>query len=270
MMLQNKEIPFEKIAELLNSFLNLKSLKDRYTVKVPELPDFCAELNKKILQEKNIFEKNILLKENLKKYFTKDINDNNKITLVNYIINTWGGIQKLRAGERQNLIFNDISSPKSKDIIISENAYISSRSKVFSFLNPKKYVICDSRVIFSLNWLLFIARTEKQLIQFKQLEIRNRVCKSYNLLYLFEKNNMQAACTIDNYDDYLDFIKTLTDEIKKTDKKWKLYFTEMLLFQIADDLVYGLPFLVRELLLKNNPDFSFENALEFLKKKNPK
>lgn len=272
-----------KIAEILNKFLELKSLKDRCTTKVPvKLPEFCEELNGEIENEENLFKKNKLLKEKLQKYFKSPDFEQNKLSLINYIINTWGGIQEIKEDEksgkkvnRKELIFDDIASVKQSSTDQIDNMgisgdYISSRSKVLSFLAPEKYVICDSRVIFSLNWLLFITRTKEQFVQFSKLEPRNKTCKAYSLSYLLEKYNLQTAEEKTRYREFIDVIKDLTDELKKKQGNvWEIYCTEMLLFQIADDLEYGIPCLVRELLLNKDAvnNFSYENAIELLKNK---
>lgn len=266
----------EKIAEILNKFLELKSLKDRCTTKVPELPAFCAELNGEIKKKENLFEQNKSLKENLKKYFNPPDFEQNKIELINYIVKTWGGIQGLK---NYRTIENDIATEKQYsakqstaqvDMNISKKECISSRSKVLSFLAPEEYVICDSRVIFSLNWLLFITRTKEQFVQFSKLEPRNKTCKAYSLSYLLEKYNLQLAEEKTRYKEFIDVIKALTDKLKeKQGDVWEIYCTEMLLFQIADDLEYGIPYLVRELLLNKDAvnNFSYENAIELLKSK---
>lgn len=286
----------EKIAEILNKFLELKSLKDRCTTRVPELPAFCEKLNRKIKaikkiekieengkekKKENLFEQNKLLKENLKECFNSPDFEQNKLRLVNYIINTWGGIQEIKEDEksgekhsRKKLIFDDIASVKQpsaeqstdqvKEMRISGD-YISSRSKVLSFLNPEEYVICDSRVIFSLNWLLFITGPKEQFVQFSKLEPRNKTCEIYSLSYLLEKYNLQPAEEKTQYKEFIEVIKALTDKLKeKQGDDWKIYCTEMLLFQIADDLEYGIPCLVRELLLNKDAvnNFSYENAIE--------
>ena len=287
----------EKIAEILNKFLELKSLKDRCTTRVPELPAFCEKLNRKIKaikkiekieengkekKKENLFEQNKLLKENLKECFNSPDFEQNKLSLINYIINTWGGIQEIKEDEksgkkvnRKELIFDDIASVKQSSTDQIDNMgisgdYISSRSKVLSFLAPEKYVICDSRVIFSLNWLLFITRTKEQFVQFSKLEPRNKTCKAYSLSYLLEKYNLQPAEEKTQYKEFIEVIKALTDKLKeKQGDDWKIYCTEMLLFQIADDLEYGIPCLVRELLLNKDAvnNFSYENAIELLKNK---
>ena len=265
-----------KIAEILNKFLELKSLKDRCTTKVPELPAFCAELNGEIENEENLFKKNKLLKEKLQKYFKSPDFEQNKIELINYIVKTWGGIQGLK---NYRTIEKDIASAKQVDMNISgRNTCIPSRSKVLSFLNPEEYVICDSRVIFSLNWLLFITRiktrTEEQFVQFSKLEPRNKTCEIYSLSYLLEKYNLQPAEEKTQYNDFIKVIEDLTVKLKEKLKEkqgddWKIYCTEMLLFQIADDLEYGIPCLVRELLLNKDAvnNFSYEDAIELLKSK---
>lgn len=282
-----------KIAEILNKFLELKSLKDRCTTKVPELPKFCEELNRKIKaikkiekieengkekKKENLFEQNKLLKENLKANLKECFNspdfEQNKLSLINYIINTWGGIQEIKEDEksgkkvnRKELIFSDIVSVNQYSTDQVDNMrisgdYISSRSKVLSFLKPEKYVICDSRVIFSLNWLLFIARTEEQFVQFSKLEPRNKTCEIYSLSYLLEKYNLQPAEEKTQYNDFIKVIEDLTVKLKEKLKEkqgddWKIYCTEMLLFQIADDLEYGIPCLVRELLLNKTQLITF-------------
>lgn len=295
-----------KIAEILNKFLELKSLKDRCTTEVPELPAFCEKmkesekskklkaLNKEIKENKenkknrkekkkeNLFEQNKSLKENLNECFKSPDFEQNKLSLINYIINTWGGIQEIKEDEksgkkvnRKELIFSDIvsvnqSSTDQVDNMKISGDYISSRSKVLSFLKPKEYVICDSRVIFSLNWLLFITRTEEHFVQFSKLEPRNKTCKAYSLSYLLEKYNLQPAEEKTRYDEFIEVIKALTDELKKKQGDvWEIYCTEMLLFQIADDLEYGIPCLIRELLLDKDAvkKFSYENAVELLKSK---
>ncbi|WP_296025184.1 hypothetical protein [uncultured Treponema sp.] len=141
-------------------------------------------------------------------------------------------------------------------------------------MKPEKYVICDSRVIFSLNWLLFIARTEEQFVQFSKLEPRNKTCKAYSLSYLLEKYNLQPAEEKTQYNDFIKVIEDLTVKLKEKLKEkqgddWKIYCTEMLLFQIADDLEYGIPCLIRELLLNKDAvnNFSSKNAFELLKSK---
>lgn len=290
-----------KIAEILNKFLELKSLKDRCTTRVPELPAFCEKLkeskesktlkeldkeikenkeNKKNRKEKkkeNLFEQNKSLKENLKECFKSPDFEQNKLSLINYIINTWGGIQEIKEDEksgkkvnRKELIFDDIASVKQSSTDQIDNMgisgdYISSRSKVLSFLAPEKYVICDSRVIFSLNWLLFITGPKEQFVQFSKLEPRNKTCEIYSLSYLLEKYNLQPAEEKTQYKEFIEVIKALTDKLKeKQGDDWKIYCTEMLLFQIADDLEYGIPCLVRELLLNKDAvnNFSYENAIE--------
>lgn len=286
----------EKIAEILNKFLELKSLKNRCTTRVPELPAFCEKLNRKIKaikkiekieengkekKKENLFEQNKLLKENLKECFNSPDFEQNKLSLINYIINTWGGIQEIKEDEksgkkvnRKELIFDDIASVKQPSTDQSTNQvdnmrisgdYIPSRSKVLSFLNPEEYVICDSRVIFSLNWLLFITGPKEQFVQFSKLEPRNKTCEIYSLSYLLEKYNLQPAEEKTQYKEFIEVIKALTDKLKeKQGDDWKIYCTEMLLFQIADDLEYGIPCLVRELLLNKDAvnNFSYENAIE--------
>lgn len=267
MSFKNKQI--KDLSKLLKLFLSMKDMEKRFNVKIPVLPDFCDENE---FSGKTDFTNNLKLKDFIKREFKKIKNDE-KMKMANWIVSDWGGLPAIQNGIRKNLIETDIEkffSDKSDkiEISLSKNEYVSPRSKVLSFMDPEKFAICDSRVIFSLNWLLFITR-DNELIQFHKLPTRNRICKAYSIEYIQKKfPELKKPTLLSDYSDVLDLLKKLTAEMKKSQKEWNLASTEMLLFQLADDLDKGLPYLIRESLLSSTGKkiFSLENSETILNK----
>ena len=260
----------QNIAKILKCFLSKKGgLEGWYDVKVPELPSCCSELKDKIKNTKTLYEKNILLKRELGKWLRK-ASDDKKTKIAKWIVDDWGGIALKDGTPVLNDILDDIRRGYEKNFDIRISDRIASRSKVLSFLNPKNYAICDSRVIFSLNWLLFLTRNGNSYCAFQILEPRNKILKSYSLRFLLEKHSeLGNAQTYHTYSEFCAFMKELTNEISETESNWKLYNTEMLLFAIADDLEAGIPFLIRELFISaaSLQNINAANVLKIFKPK---
>ncbi|SHI79540.1 hypothetical protein [Fibrobacter sp. UWP2] len=127
-------------------------------------------INEKINQVNSIPCKTIALKQKLKDVMLKDIIAQNEIgneeswnlysKFVKWVVVYWGGISFDVSKNKDKLcklwkrIKTDGNGDDYTDIIGFED--ISSLSKVASFLDEEKYAVYDSRVAFSLNWLLFI------------------------------------------------------------------------------------------------------------------
>ena len=259
----------QNIAKILKCFPSKKGgLEGWYDVKVPELPA-CLKKENIFNDNDSNFTKNIKLKQNLWKQLTK-ASDVKKKVIAKWIVDDWGGIALKDGTPVLNVILDDIRRGYEKNFDIRISDRISSRSKVLSFLNPKKYAICDSRVIFSLNWLLFLTRNGNLCCAFQKLEPRNKILKSYSLRFLLEKHSeLGNAQTYHTYSEFCAFMKELTNEISETESNWKLYNTEMLLFAIADDLEAGIPFLIRELFI-SAASLQNINAVNVLKIFKPK
>jgi hypothetical protein len=106
-----------------------------------------TELNSLTIE--NIFEREIKLKKLISKKLNelKLKNDPNFYVLANWIVVKWGGI-------KSNLSKNDIDTFLNSEKPKFER--IASTSKVGSFLYPNSHIIYDSRVAYSLNWILLI------------------------------------------------------------------------------------------------------------------
>jgi hypothetical protein len=110
---------------------------------------FTIEEQNQLEQSINAFEENVLLKEIVSK---KIESKENKIEYYNWVVKKWGGIPKFNKSiEFINYFFKEINT----GIIGYKNySIISSLSKIAAFTSPEEYFIYDSRVAFTLNWLL--------------------------------------------------------------------------------------------------------------------
>ena len=142
---------------------------------------------------------------------------------------------------------------------------ISSWSKIASFKDLSKYVIYDSRVIYSLNWIIFkynkkYNKTEKY---FFQPSGRNKLLTLLPVDSIINFGNIECLKVHSKGDDIFGDIyfqksecylkmceltknlnKLIFKDIKIQIKDMKIqaenypFFTEILLFQIADDIIF--------------------------------
>jgi hypothetical protein len=135
---------------------------------------------------------------------------------------------------------------------------IASSSKIGAFMFPEDLIIYDSRVAYSLNWILLTTGEEKDF--FPIPEGRNSKMMAFDMnvlirLKLKEKyrpsdtssDNKKLISKIDNKVYYLkktayqklnDLIKEVHVLLWEDDCPKELYYTEMLLFSIADKQIY--------------------------------
>jgi len=268
----------KKIAELLKLFYEKKNLNERYTAKVPELPDFLKCLDTEINAQKTSYEKNIVLKEKLHNKIKEKLSVNDKENIkdiVLWIIRDWGGICKVNKNSENkntvvNVVINDVKRIFKDEEITFDNIFIKSpipsRSKVLSFLYPETCVICDSRVVFTLNRLLEITSDNKNTIYIKPLPSRNTIL-SDAIKNMNERIKKQENITLINlYSDFCESIKLITTCLNE--KEWKLYKTEMLLFTLANDRINGID--INWLWKELGEQINFEQAKKILKKNSPK
>lgn len=185
---------------------------------------------------KNIFIKNLRLKELIEikangLYTSTDLNF--------WIINKWGGIETFKKNERNIEKIKEYSNQLNKSKL-NEDTFgtISSLSKLSSFIEPEKYVIYDSRVIYTINWLILTSQPsvfkffpipsgrKKMLLDFDMETIINLIhLGSYDKKELYY-NNSEA------YFEFCKLIKSLNKSVFD-DQTYKPYRLEMLLFTIA-------------------------------------
>ena len=198
-------------------------LKKEYKWKQPLPDDFPKNLRKEFEKQTTLYEKNIFLKENLSNLLEKDTD----LELHYWIVRKWGGIIRFQQNEKNN---KKIITFK-KELLenkLSRNSFstISSLSKIASFLNPKKYVIYDSRVTYSLNYLLLISGENKF---FPFVKGRNSTLNEYEYSKKLKNNKSYTFYKRESaYHIYCNLILELSKIFN--DKPYNL---EMLLFTIA-------------------------------------
>lgn len=242
---------------------------EKFKSRLPELYKWNANITRlvelEILTNQQIEELDQLtpyLKEiQLKKIVGKKLNEYLETNSVEFnklciwIIKDWGGIKAVKREETIGLLeeYLRVEKPKFNRI--------ASTSKVGAYLYPQKNIIYDSRVAYSLNWIILSKNAGN--LYFPIPEGRNSKMKAFDLNVLirlkhisnFKINNISAL-------DYKNFINKADSnlfinkdlayfELNKLvrdihNKLWKdeveklenLYHTEMLLFAIADREIF--------------------------------
>ncbi len=178
--------------------------------------------------EATSYQKNVYLKS----YFHRVISKDHDLKSHYWAIQKWGRIGSFKENEKNNLRIRKFIEEISKGKL-TKNSFncISSLSKVASFIEPDKYVIYDSRVIYSLNWLLFNYSTEKSL--FPQPTGRSASLAKYDIQTIFRLTKEQLVYrTHENaYHEYCSLVRQLTPLV--FDVNSKPFKLEMLLFMIA-------------------------------------
>jgi hypothetical protein len=202
----------------------------------------------------NIFDREIKLKKLISNKISelKSKNDINFYVLANWIIVKWGNISSECPNEA---IDNFLHSEKP----VFDR--IASTSKVGAFLYPNKYIIYDSRVAYSLNWIILSNKAGSHFFQIPSgrnskmnafdLDVLIRLFSISNYIpnKIEDLNNKKFISNKDKLkyiakDDSYYYLRNLIIEINK--ELWKgnlerennLYYTEMLLFAIADKEIY--------------------------------
>lgn len=226
----------------IDRLVELQTLTEKQVIEINALTAYEKELQlKKIVGQKL----NTTLKSN------PDLFD--KLCL--WVIKEWGGITTASDTDTLNII---------KDFLKQEKPSfrrIASSSKVGAYLYPDRNVIYDSRVAYSLNWIILSNNAGQR--YFPIPEGRNSKMSAFDLNVLIRLKNISLYKPTDIRQlDQRFFVKNLDEElfINKNDayfelnnlvkqinqKLWKgdkekeqnLYFTEMLLFSIADREVF--------------------------------
>lgn len=217
------------------------------------------------LNQLSPFERELKLKSLIGKELNAARGNNDPLfkDLCLWIIKDWGGI----LNGSQNVIFyyvNDFLSRKNPKFY-----RISSTSKVCAYLYPDKNVIYDSRVVYSLNWII-LSQTAGR-FYFPIPESRNSRLTAFDISVLIRLKNIinYQPSGIKKFHDrqfikycdsclfipekiaYTEFCKVISlvhKELWGNEKAGELYYTEMLLFAIADKEIFQD--MIRSLSLK--------------------
>jgi len=191
-----------------------------------EIPNNCPILFPKELISD--YEKNLFLKYNLFEKFESD----DFLDISYWIIQIWGGIKSFKRNvsndEKLNTFVKTIKENNAK-LKKSEFDIISSLSKIAAFLLPERFCVYDSRVIYSLNWHIFLYGDSLEM--FPQPSGRNKTMIEYDQRTIFNLSAKPYSfySTNDAYQKYCDFLKEIEVEYKINIQEMEMY-----LFSIAD------------------------------------
>jgi len=148
----------------------------------------------------NLFQKTIIARTRVQeRLLDNNLSDEIKKKYILWIIRDWGGI---KTGNNEN-IFKHIREKENNESFDCKS--IASWSKYFAFKFPQKHAIYDARVIYSLNWLLLKADSERY---FPAPDGRNSLMNAldYKMSILVKRKGMSAVK------------KQIADDIKKREE----------------------------------------------------
>lgn len=210
-------------------------------------PKLKQKINEKdwnnIAKTPSLFEQNKLAKL----FACKEYNKNISLSEAYWIINDWGGIGSFKQNERNsNKILQFLNKIKNGNTYLTRQEFstISSLSKLSFFYDADKYCIYDSRVIYSLNWIIY--KTEEKGMKFFPMPNgRNNIIANYPMeaiikFSLLEQNERDFSKFYYSHKDaYIKYNGLMIDLSRKLfGENAKPFFAEMLLFGIADKYVH--------------------------------
>ncbi|TDL99555.1 MAG: hypothetical protein C4K58_06580 [Flavobacteriaceae bacterium] len=254
----DKEFEIDKIVSYLENIKN-EITKYDWNPQIEKL--LLLEIwnsNEKItisnLNKNNSITKNYEIAIELKKIVgqklkeTKDKKKTSFDELCLWIVKSWGGISSSKDENTMALIYKFFESVDNPNF-----ERISSVSKVASFFASTKYAIYDSRALFSLNWIILCENAGKRFFPIPDMRntkmkafdvgvlIRLKNINKYNLEKI-QKSNFDEEIFLaknDAYLQYIELIKSVNEIlwIEDIEKSQNLYYTEMLLFSISDNII---------------------------------
>lgn len=249
---------FEKIVEYLKQYKDDLPKLYTWNAKIERLVDLSILTNSefKELSKKVSYEREIILKQKinfkLNEFYKTDKKQFNDLCL--WIIKDWGGILTAKDSNTIELISEFLKSEK------PSYKRIASSSKVGAYMYPDKYIIYDSRVAYSLNWIILSknageyyfpipsGRNSKMMAFDMNVLIRlknithyspNDISEMDKKQFVSQKDKSQYIPENEAYLELNKLIKEISVRLWDDEKAKKmLYYTEMLLFSIADREIY--------------------------------
>lgn len=221
---------FDRLSTLIKNYYDVVDMRERYSMDRYAVPIDSCPVDDSVKREIGSCNDNLLANLILKERLVKVMkNSAGNIDLNFWIINRWGNVRLGKSLKNQDRIMSFFANAEEGDN--TDFSAIASFSKVMSFINPWKYFVYDSRVAYSLNWLMRKAGAKDGFFPIPQGQ--NKLAKECDL-YKYLKDEF-GKCFIKKslaYGQYCSLIRNLCPEGEKP------YKIEMLLFQIAPYEVY--------------------------------
>lgn len=252
------EYDVDRIVQFLSKYKNNLSNLYKWAVKIDKLFDLevLTKGEIEVLNKKSPYEKELVLKKIIQIKLNEFYSTNRKAfeKLCLWVVKDWGGINGVDDSSTLELIDEFLSKAEP-----SFNR-IASASKVGSFMFPEKYFIYDSRVAYALNWIILSenagnrffpipeGRNSKMLAFDMNVLIRLKNIDLYKpteiegldkRLYIKNKDKITYVPTKKAYFEMSRLIQTISKQLWTDEKSEVLYYTEMLLFSIADREIFN-------------------------------
>lgn len=253
------EFEVDKIVNYLEKHKSDLPKLYNWNAKIERLVELETLTNNQVIEINSLtnYEKELQLKKIVGKKLNESLKTDSNLfdQLCLWIIKDWGGITSANDKDTINLI---------KDFLVQEKPNfnrIASSSKVGAYLFPEKNIIYDSRVAYSLNWIILSQNAGNKF--FPIPEGRNSKMSAFDLNVLIRLKNitnyqpeiiehLDHKRYINNADKKIfinkdvayfelnKLIKVINEKLWKGDneKEQNLYYTEMLLFSIADREIF--------------------------------
>lgn len=235
----------KKVIEKLKLYSSQIDLKERFDYSFNLFDSiFISDETQQLSNEGNPFDQNVRLKWILKEKYEK-VTDS---TLLDFwVINNWGRIRGFKPTDQNKEKIKTFRKQLLKHSLSKYSfSTISSLSKISSFVNPDNYVIYDSRVIYTLNWLILTCENQERFKEqyYPMPNGRNRIISDFdlntilNLSHLSEYSQGKSLFISEQqaYFDFCEFVKNTSKEIYGENAK--PYELEMLLFTLADKEIF--------------------------------
>ena len=253
------EFDTEKITQYLNQYKNDLPILYNWNAKIERLLDLETLTEAQIQELNNLtrYEKELQLKKIVGKKLNDSLNSNKELfdKLCLWVIKDWGGITTAKDADTILVISDFLNQDK------PSFKRIASASKVGAYMFPEKNIIYDARVASALNWIILSQNAGTK--YFPIPEGRNSKMSAFDLNVLIRLKNIahyqitdikhldhrlfiqnsDKKIFINKKDAYTqlnDLIKQISKQLWEGDKhkEENLYYTEMLLFSIADREVF--------------------------------
>jgi|TARA_B110000240_G_scaffold188167_1_gene226654 hypothetical protein len=235
----------KNVIEKLRNFSNGIDLKERFDFNFDITDEiFSSKETEQLSTDKNPFDQNVRLKWILSEKY-KTNTEQNFIDF--WIVNNWGGIRGFKPNERNiEKVRRFKKQLEKRKLSLDCFSTISSLSKIASFIDPENFVIYDSRVIYTLNWLILTCENQNGFKKkyFPMPSGRNKIIANFdmntivNISHISEyvENTELYVSQQNAYFEFCNFIKTNTELIYGENSK--PYELEMLLFTLADKEIF--------------------------------
>ena len=153
-----EELVYRNLKQIVNQYWLNTNLEHCYSNRRYSVPTNNCPVSEQLKEEINNCETNLEKNLLLKKRLTDEMDEGENKAVNFWIIQRWGGISSMKDTDRNQRRIAKFLERLNKESLCLRGEPIASFSKVASFAYPHRYFIYDSRVSYSLNWLLREAR----------------------------------------------------------------------------------------------------------------